>query len=139
MVGRSKNYKTKQKQEILNFLKSLENSHFTVQQISNHLQEIGNPVGLTTIYRHLDKFVSEGIVKKYVLDGKTSACFEYIDCENLKSDIHFHFKCNKCGDLIHFECEELQNLYIHLLEEHKINIDLSKTIYYGICDRCSKL
>lgn len=136
MTARSKNYKTKQKEEILNYLKSVKNYHTTVQQISKHLQDLNTPVGVTTIYRHLETLVSEGIVKKYVLDGISGACFQYSE-EDEFENTHFHFKCNGCGELIHFECKELEKLHIHLLNEHQMNIDLCKTIYYGICKECS--
>lgn len=136
MSNETKNYKTKQKQLLLNYFKKVPNSHFTVQQIYDYLKNIGNPIGTTTIYRHLEKFVSEGIVKKYILEGKNCAYFEYIE-KNIEEDIHFHFKCNKCGELLHFECQELKKMYIHFLENHNMNIDLTKTIYYGVCEKCN--
>lgn len=135
MAHKTRNYKTKQRQEIINYLKNIENSHITVQQISNYLKNSNKPVGITTIYRHLDTLVSEGIVKKYILDGVNGACFQYVE-ENKVLPIHFHFKCNQCGELIHFDCEELERLHNHLLSEHQMNIDLSKTIYYGTCKSC---
>ncbi|MDE6182085.1 MAG: transcriptional repressor, partial [Eubacteriales bacterium] len=112
--------------------------YITVQQIAKHLQDLNTPVGTTTIYRYLETLVSEGLVKKYVLDGISGACFQYVE-EDEFENIHFHFKCNNCGELIHFECEELQKLYTHLLNEHQMNIDLCKTIYYGTCKTCSKI
>ncbi len=138
MSNENKIYKTKQKENILRYFKNFQDSHITAQEIYDYLNKMGTPVGVTTIYRHLEKLVSEGIIKKYVLDSKKGAYFEYVD-NKVNKDIKFHLKCNKCDELYHFKCNELKNLYIHFLEKHNMNIDLSKTVYYGICDKCNKL
>ena len=69
-------YKTKQMSEILNFLQQMEGTHVTVADIYDHFKKKGIAVGMTTVYRQLDKMVSEGLVAKYVVDGTSSACFE---------------------------------------------------------------
>ena len=71
-------YKTKQMTEILTFLKSVQGRHVTVNEICDFFREKGISVGTTTIYRHLERMVKEGLAAKYVIDGSSSACFEYI-------------------------------------------------------------
>ena len=137
MDNKNKTYKTKQKEIILNYFKTFKNNHITVQEISDYLNKQGNPVGITTIYRHLDKLVLDGVIKRYILEGKNSAYFEYN--EDNFNNVKFHLKCNICNELSHFKCNQLNNLYIHFLNEHNMDIDLSKTIYYGTCDKCSKI
>ena len=70
-------YKTRQMAELLTFLKSVQGRHVTVSDICDYFQTKGIAVGTTTIYRHLEKMVQEGVVAKYVVDGNSSACFEY--------------------------------------------------------------
>ena len=70
-------YKTKQMTELLTFMKSVQGSHVTVNEICEHFKNQGISVGTTTVYRHLEKMVREGVVAKYVVDGTSSACFEY--------------------------------------------------------------
>lgn len=134
-MNKNKVYKTKQKTEILDYLKSVKNTHINVQEIFNYLNSINKPVGVTTIYRHLESLVKEGVVKKYLFDNSSAACFQYID--DCSPKIHFHFKCSKCFKLLHFECDALVDLHNHLINEHNLNIDLSKTIYYGVCSSCA--
>lgn len=62
-------YKTKQMTELLDFLQSVKGSHVTVSDINNYFREKDIDVGMTTIYRNLEKLVSEGVVAKYVVDG----------------------------------------------------------------------
>mgnify|MGYP000319187157 FL=1 len=88
-------YKTKQMTEILTYLKSVQGQHVTVNDIRRHFQEQGIAVGTTTVYRQLDKMVKEGIVAKYVVDEKSSACFEYIGGQD-EGHHGYHCKCEKC-------------------------------------------
>ena len=59
-------YKTKQMAELLTFLKSVQGSHVTVNEICEHFRKQGITVGTTTVYRQLEKMVAEGSVAKYV-------------------------------------------------------------------------
>ncbi|WFA08931.1 transcriptional repressor [Tissierella sp. Yu-01] len=129
-------YKTKQKEAIRTYMQSLQGEHVTVNQIANHFDTIGQRIGITTIYRYLDKLVEEKKVKKYMIDGVTGACFQYVD-EREHPQEHFHFKCEGCGELIHFQCESLKHAQVHLLKDHGFNIDTAKVIFYGICNQCS--
>ena len=65
-------YKTKQMSEILNLLQQMEGTHVTVADICGYFKKKGIAVGMTTVYRQLDKMVSEGLVAKYVVDGTSS-------------------------------------------------------------------
>ena len=58
-------YNTQQKTELISFLKSMQGKHVSVNQIVEHLADIDVQIGLTTIYRQLNKLVEQGFVKKY--------------------------------------------------------------------------
>ncbi len=103
-------YKTKQMTEILTFLKSVQGRHVTVNEICDFFREKGISVGTTTIYRHLEKMVKEGLAAKYVIDGSSSACFEYIGDHGEEYENCYHCKCEKCGKLIHLQCNEIESL-----------------------------
>lgn len=130
-------YKTKQRQAILDFLIENKSSHVTVGQISEHLELEDNHVGTTTIYRHLDKLLEQGLVRKYTVDGTTSACFQYAargdGCRE-----HFHLKCEQCGRLIHLNCDHAAKMCSHIFDEHGFRVDLFRTVFYGICSECTK-
>ena len=132
-------YKTKQMTELLIFMQSVQGRHVTVSDISDYFEEKEISVGTTTIYRHLEKMVREGLVAKYVVDGSSSACFEYIG-ETSRDDrcTDYHCKCEKCGKLIHLQCSEVENLRQHVLEHHRFEIDSGRTVFYGICDACKE-
>ena len=130
-------YKTKQMTEILTYLKSVQGQHVTVNDIRRHFQEQGISVGTTTVYRQLDKMVKEGIAAKYVVDEKSSACFEYIGGQD--EGYHcYHCKCEKCGKLIHLQCHEVEELSQHMMERHSFELNAMRTVFYGVCSECRK-
>lgn len=133
-------YKTKQMTELLSYLKSVQGSHVTVNDISIYFRDKGTAVGTTTVYRQLDKMVQEGIVAKYTIDGNSSACYQYIgDRDNAEQTICYHCKCEKCGKLVHLHCSRVDDLRKHVIEQHGFELNLARTVFYGICDECQNI
>lgn len=135
-MKRQSHYKTKQQALILDYLSSLKGKHVTVNQISEHFKLQNTPIGTATIYRHLEKLVDEGQVKKYLVDGIIGACFQYVD-SNETEYIEYHFKCDKCGKLFHQQCRVIDELENHISDTHNFQINASKTIFYGTCTQCA--
>ena len=130
-------YKTKQLDELLDYLKSTKGNHLIVSDIINHFKSKDIKIGTTTIYRLLEKLVNEGIVNKYYIDNQTSACFEYIG-HNHKESSCYHLKCENCNKLIHLHCNEIDDLQHHIFNHHKFKLNPIKTVFYGLCDDCTK-
>ncbi|HHX56934.1 MAG TPA: transcriptional repressor [Clostridiales bacterium] len=134
-----KGYKTKQKEKILEHIKANMDRHITAAEIVAHLNAEGTTVGATTVYRYLDKLVEIGYVRKYIMDEKSSACYQYVQ-ENEECGEHFHLKCVKCGELFHTSCDFMQGIDVHILKHHGFRVDNTKTVLYGECESChSKL
>lgn len=129
-------YKTRQKEKLLDYLVRNKEKHTNVQEISAFLTAEGTPVGTATIYRQLDKLVECGVVRRYNFDGKTGACYQYIE-DNSDCHEHFHLKCTICGKLIHLSCDRLSCINRHIFEKHGFQVDPSQTVFYGKCSECS--
>jgi Fur family ferric uptake transcriptional regulator len=129
------NYRTRQGQYILDYMRSLGDSHVTVSQLVRHFADTEEFIGQTTIYRHLEKLAAQGEIRKYTVSGGDSACYQYID-NGAKCREHFHLKCEICGVLIHAECGLLDEVERHLLVKHNFQINMLKTIFYGTCKKC---
>lgn len=136
-MKRDSGYNTSQKEKLIDYLVKNKDRHTSVQEIDAYLRDIGSPVGTATIYRRLDRLVEEGIVRKFVIDGKTGACYQYVEDEQ-KFREHFHLKCLNCGKLIHLSCNQLVGINNHIAEHHGFVIDPSKTVFYGVCAECSE-
>lgn len=131
-------YKTKHREELLAYLKTVPGIHITVGDVCSYFKERGMAIGQTTVYRQMERMVDDGVVNKYIIDANSPACFEYIGEEaHLEGQACFHCKCEKCGKLIHLQCEELVELQEHLLAHHRFALNPMRTVFYGICDACS--
>lgn len=134
-MGKIRKYKTKQQDLILNYLKEHSQGHVTVDQIYESLRSSEQQVGKTTVYRCLERLIEEGAVRKYIVEDGMSACFQYISSSK-KCKEHYHLKCCKCGELIHLSCDFLGQVNQHIYQEHHFIVDSSKTVFYGICEKC---
>lgn len=130
-------YSTKQSRVIENVLKENSNRHMTADEIFEKLKSDGEGVGKTTVYRHLEKLYSDGVVRKFIGGDGDSACFQLAEPDGGNCKLHYHLKCVECGKLIHAECDFLNELSDHILNEHGFTIDGSKTVLYGICSECA--
>ncbi|MEG0545611.1 MAG: Fur family transcriptional regulator [Oscillospiraceae bacterium] len=130
-------YTTKQSELVLQCLKDNKETHLTAEKVYSVLKENNMGVGRTTVYRHLEKLYSDGIIKKFIGGDGDSACFQYSDCGKVNHS-HYHLKCTCCGALFHTECEFLGDLSKHILTEHNFIVDGSKTVLYGLCSECAK-
>ena len=105
-------YKTQQRDILLRYLQSVPGIHFTASDVYSHFKKLVAPTGQSTIYRQLESLVDEGILNKYIIDGNSPACFEYVGPDvHVDMEICFHCKCEKCGKLIHLHCSELEEWF----------------------------
>ena len=128
MPNRGK-YNTKQKELIIKTI--IKQKHeFTIKDI---YQELKEEVGLTTIYRLIDKLTSQNILNKYISqDNKTY--YQYLkECEK---ENHFFLKCKKCSNLIHIDCDCINELFNHIFKEHSFKPNKDHIIINGICNNC---
>lgn len=138
-MARKAQYQTKQMSELLTFLRSVPGSHVTVNDICDHFKKEGIAMGMTTVYRNLERMVEQGVVAKYITEGSGGACFEYIgEQDNCELPAYYHCMCEKCGKLIHLQCVEVANLGQHMLDHHDFKMDSLRTVFYGICSECRK-
>ena len=137
MNSKSK-YKTKQREVMLDYFKTVPGVHVTASEVLNYLKTRGSSIGQSTVYRQLENLVDEGIIKKYIIDGNSPACFEYVEPDSHKDpESCFHCKCEKCGKLIHLHCSELEEIQSHLMQDHQFFLDPTRTVFYGLCDQCN--
>ena len=130
-------YKTKQREILLAYFETVPGVHVTASDVCEHFKSLDAPIGQSTIYRNLESLVDEGIIKKYVIDGSSPACFEYVGPDSHEDvEICFHCKCEKCGKLIHLHCDELDEIQEHLLAEHHFKLNRVRTVFYGLCEQC---
>ncbi|MGL5437941.1 MAG: Fur family transcriptional regulator [Lachnospiraceae bacterium] len=132
-MNTGKRYHTKQKEMILQCLQEHAVTYVTINQIFEFLEKKEQKVGLTTIYRNLDKLEVEKRLTRVNIEGVQGTCYKYLpeDENNL-----FYLKCEACGGMVNIKCPELEYLYSHVVEEHRVRINPVKTMFYGTCESC---
>lgn len=131
-MSRDSIYHTKQKDKILECIKTY-HGDFTIKDIYLLLDK---NIGLTTIYRTVDQLVNEGRLNKVIGEDNT---FYYQYLEECNRENHFFLKCNNCGEIIHVDCDCVNNLFLHITKKHKFVANHDKIIIYGLCDNCRSL
>ena len=121
-------YNTKQKDLILNVIKSI--GEFTVKDVYSKLE---GKIGLTTIYRYIERLEKEGNITKYIGKDNTTY-YEYL--EECDAHNHFYLKCDKCGDLKHIDCDCIEDLTNHIYKDHNFKLNKEHIIINGVCGRC---
>lgn len=137
-MPRKSGYQTKQKAQVLAYLEAHAAQHITAAELVFALNAEGAAIGAATVYRQLEKLEAEGIVRRYALDDRGSACWQYIGSEAAAGACHshFHLKCTVCGTLYHLDCGHLHEIADHVEADHGFRIDPSRTVFYGICQSC---
>lgn len=124
-------YNTKQKDKIL-ILVQKKTQPFMIKELYD---ELNGTIGLTTIYRLIDKLVLENRVNKYI--GKDNITYyqylEECDCCN-----HYYLKCDTCGSMIHVDCDHIEELTTHIRKHHGFVPNKERIIIHGICENCVK-
>jgi len=107
--------------------KAGEGDHFSAEDIYKILMELGEDVGLATVYRVLTQFESAGLVSRHHFEGGHSVF------ELSRDEEHDHIVCVKCGRVREFVDSDLVS------RQNKIAADLGyeltdRTLYlYGTC------
>ena len=125
-------YNTKTREMINEEIKKYPDG-FMVKDLWKNLELQGLKIGLTTIYRTLDKLETDGVVTKFY-DQDNICHYKYVkDCT---SETHFYLKCQKCQKIIHIDCACIDDLSMHVLKMHKFKMDTKNIILEGLCNNC---
>ena len=125
-------YKTKQREQILDFLKNA-NACLSADDIINGLRAYGIPASKPTVYRTLDRFVKNGEISKFVSDKGGCATYRY---GNERHGDHFHIKCTECKRTECVDCHFINGLANHFFAHHGFSLSSSRTVFYGLCSDC---
>ena len=135
-MDEKRRYHTKRRDEILRCIEGFDGRHFTAADVAAKLTADGSTVGPATVYRTIDRLAEEGILRKYVIDGTTAACYQKEAASGGDCREHFHLKCESCGRLFHTECRELSRIAAHIREDHGFRLNSARTVFYGTCADC---
>ena len=103
----------------------------SAQDIHAELRAAGQPVGLATVYRHLQLLAEHGIIDSLqAADGQTL----YRHCAS--EDHHHHLICRQCGTSIEIEAPQVEQ-WASAIAAERGYLDATHTIeIFGLCPAC---
>jgi Fur family ferric uptake transcriptional regulator len=103
----------------LKILEILENDgmrHLSAEDIYRELLNLGEDIGLATVYRVLTQFEAAGLVKRHNFEGGHSV-FELDDGGH-----HDHMVCIESGDVVEFMNDEIERLQHDIAKSHNFEL-----------------
>lgn len=120
--------------KVLEILQTSEKRHLSAEDVYKALLEMGEEIGLATVYRVLTQFETAGLVLRLNIDGG-HAVFELEDGEH-----HDHLFCVKCNRIIEFYDDVIEERQKAIAKENDFEMTDHSLYIYGICNReeCKK-
>ena len=113
--------------KILNLLAQAEEEHLSAEAVYQALREIGEDVGLATVYRVLTQFEEAGLVERHFFSGN-QAVFELTS-----EDHHDHLVCNQCGKILEFTNETIEKEQAAIAKSMGFRLKDHQLHLYGDC------
>lgn len=113
--------------KILQILQLPENQHISAEDVYKILIDQGEEIGLATVYRVLNQFDDAGILIRHHFEGGKSVF------EISHKDHHDHLVCLKCGKVIEFEDDIIEERQEIIAKEHNIKLTHHSLYLYGEC------
>lgn len=113
--------------KILELLQDPLCQHVTAEDLYKKLLDLGEEIGLATVYRVLNQFDDAGIVTRHNFEGG-KAVFELAT-----QDHHDHLICLDCGDVFEFTDEIINKRQKEIAEQYGVKLTYHSLYLYGHC------
>ncbi len=114
--------------KILTILQQPGNQHISAEDVYKILLEQHEEIGLATVYRVLNQFDDAGIVTRHHFEGGKSV-FELSQKQH-----HDHLVCLKCGKVVEFEDNIIEQRQNDIAKSHNITLTNHSLYLYGECE-----
>lgn len=116
--------------KVLQILEQSADHHLSAENVYKALLEMGEDVGLATVYRVLTQFEAAGLVSRHNFEGGYSV-FEISQGEH-----HDHMVCVKCGKVEEFMDDVIEQRQRLIAEKARFKMTDHSLNIYGLCPRC---
>lgn len=117
--------------KILHILENSESRHRSAEDIYKTLLDMGEDVGLATVYRVLTQFESAGLVIRHRFEGGL-AVFELDNGQH-----HDHLVCIKCGKVEEFVDALIEERQLAISKKMNFQMTDHNLNIFGICEHCT--
>ena len=125
---------TPQRQIVLEIFLDHPGEHLSAEDVHGILRDNHSEIGLATVYRSLELLSDLGILQKMEFgDG----CSRYeVNAIDPDTHHHHHLICTKCGKVIEFEDDLLENLEQDIENKSGFRIMDHQVKFFGYCKEC---
>ncbi|MCL4119504.1 UNVERIFIED_CONTAM: hypothetical protein GTU68_067090 [Idotea baltica] len=113
--------------KILEVLQQPDCQHISAEDLYKKLIDIGEEIGLATVYRVLNQFDDAGIVTRHHFEGGKSV-FELATQHH-----HDHLVCLDCGKVIEFSDEMIEERQRDIAKKYNVRLTNHSLYLYGHC------
>ncbi|MCG7495771.1 ferric iron uptake transcriptional regulator [Vibrio sp. Of7-15] len=113
--------------KILEILQHPDCQHISAEDLYKKLIDIGEEIGLATVYRVLNQFDDAGIVTRHHFEGGKSV-FELATQHH-----HDHLVCLDCGKVIEFSDDIIEERQKIVAENYNVRLTNHSLYLYGHC------
>ena len=121
---------TPERQIILQAIVTID-GHFDVESLFYWIKNNNKHTSRATIYRAIPLFIESGIIKESL------RCHDRIHYESsFNNDHHDHLICIKCGAIIEFKDEKIEELQERVCKKYNFKPKEHKLGIRGFCSKC---
>lgn len=113
--------------KILELLQTGDCQHISAEDLYKKLIDMGEEIGLATVYRVLNQFDDAGIVSRHNFEGGKSV-FELTQQHH-----HDHLICLDCGKVIEFSDDFIEQRQKEIAQRYGIRLTNHSLYLYGHC------
>lgn len=116
--------------KILQILEQAEAHHLSAEDVYKALLDMGEEVGLATVYRVLAQFEAAGLINRHNFEGGHSVY------ELSQGEHHDHLVCVECGLVEEFVDEIIEKRQQMIAERSNFKMTDHALNIYGVCPQC---
>ena len=118
--------------KVLQILESASDHHLSAEDVYKALLDMGEDVGLATVYRVLTQFETAGLINRHNFEGGYSV-FELSQGAH-----HDHLVCVKCGRVEEFIDDVIEARQKMIAENERFKMTDHALNIYGLCPKCQE-
>ncbi len=118
--------------KVLEILETSKLRHLSAEDVYKAMLEMGEEIGLATVYRVLTQFEGAGLVSRLNIDGG-HAVFELEDGAH-----HDHLLCVRCNRIEEFVDDVIEQRQREIAKQKDFEMTDHALYIYGICKKCQK-
>jgi Fur family ferric uptake transcriptional regulator len=119
---------THPRMKILELLENSHTRHMSAEEVYKALSHAGEEIGLATVYRVLTQFETAGLVIRHYFENGRISVFELAETTH-----HDHLLCVRCGKIIEFSDNIIEERQKVIAEQHGFDIKDHCLYIYAEC------